>query len=119
MNNYVKKENSASKTDNVIPFPNMSTASSSSTNLDSILTDVFTNPEMETHLKSIVEGAVMDAWLKTRFLDFSITDDPFDAIYMSELQSDHISQADTVRILKYSNVIDLSDTISFEDDWED
>ncbi len=79
----------------------------------------FENPNFQRHFKSLVESAVFDATIKARFLDVKEIDDPFDAIYLAELTPDDIHTADLDRIARYSSIKDLSDTISFDDGWED
>ena len=108
-----------SKTADIIPFPLTSTLSTSGTSFESFLVDAFENPEVEKHLKGIVEGAIMDAWVKARLSDLVRIDDPFDAIYISELQADNTDKYDTDRIMQYAKIIDLSSTISFDDEWEE
>ncbi len=46
-------------------------------------------------------------------------DDPFDAVYISELRPDEVEKADIMAFLQHSDIVDLSDTISFVDEWED
>lgn len=108
-----------SKTADIIPFPLTSTLSTSGTNFESFLIDALENPEVEKHLKGIVEGAIMDVWVKARLSDLVRIDDPFDAIYISELQADNTDKYDTDRIMQYAKIIDLSSTISFDDEWEE
>lgn len=108
-----------SETADIIPFPPTITSPASGTNFASLLVDAFTNPEVEKHLKGIVEGVIMDAWVKARLSDFVRIDDPFDAIYISELQADNTDKYDTARIMQYSKIVDLSSTISFDDEWEE
>ena len=62
---------------------------------------------------------MLNAWMNTRLLDIERFDDPFDAIYISELRADPIVSADIEQILMYADIIDLSNTINFEDEWED
>ncbi len=120
MNQYAKEEtNSESIYNNVIPFPQSNTSSSSETSIEILLSDALANPETETRLKGIMEAAVLHAWMKIRLLDVERVDDPFDAIYISELKADPIIPADINQLQKYADIIDLSNTIIFEDEWED
>lgn len=106
----------------VIPFRRTADISKPETidepNIGSLLYDALTNPEVGAHLKRIMEAAVFDSWMKI-YLDIGRVDNPFDAIYISELRADKIDPADIDRIQNYLNIIDLSDTISFKDAWED
>ncbi|MHA1280577.1 MAG: hypothetical protein ACTSQ8_25755 [Candidatus Helarchaeota archaeon] len=119
MTKYFSQQKTSTKSAEIIPFPLSNSSSSSGTNIEALLTDVFTNPAIETHLKGIIEGAIMDTWVKSHFTHFGKSDDPFDAIYISELKADNITSPDLEKIAKYSNIIDLSGTISFDDEWED
>ena len=120
MNKHIEKyQDFRSRDSNVIPFTLSSTVSTSEASIESLRPDLFTKPEIEAHLKGIVEAAVLDAWMRARLFDIERSDDPFDAIYICELKPDRIMRPDTDRILKYSNIIDLSDTISFDDEWEE
>jgi len=119
MTSQFRMQEPFSKTADIIPFPLFSTSSASGTNFESFLVDAFANPEVEKHLKGIVEGAVMDAWVKARMSDLVRIDDPFDAIYISELQADNTDKYDTDRIMQYAKIVDLSSTISFDDEWEE
>ena len=74
---------------------------------------------VETRLKSIVESAVLDAWMRARWGHVDRPDDPFDALYISELRPDEVEKADIMAFLEHSDIVDLSDTISFVDEWED
>jgi hypothetical protein len=105
-------------TGRVIPFRQPDLAATSEEYFDTP-TNPLSDPEVEERLKSIVEAAVIEGWMKTRLLDIEKIDDPFDAIYISELRPDRISNIEIGRITKYSNIEDLSDTISFDDEWED
>lgn len=104
-------------TADIIQFPNNSATAGLSP--EPQLLDVLDNLQAEQKLKNIIEAAVFDAWIRTRYQDVGQIDDPFDAIYISELKPDRISQMDVANIVEYSEIIDLSDTIHFSDEWED
>ena len=120
MTGYLNQQKANTRTAEIIPFPSTDTSSSSEANIySSLISDVLTNPSIENHLKGIIEGAVMDTWVKAHIADFGILNDPFDAIYISELRADDIHSHNIDKITQHSNIIDLSDTISFDDEWED
>ena len=120
MIDYVSKyNNSKSSHNNVIPFRQSQTSSKTETGMESLLFDALANPEIEAHLKGIMEAAVLEACLKIKVLDIERHDNPFDAIYISELRADPIVSADINQLSKFAEIVDLSDTISFEDEWED
>jgi hypothetical protein len=107
----------------IYPFPGPSYSLTSGESPEELVkkavVDAFSIPEVEKHLKGIVEGVVMDAWVKSKFEESNIYDDPFDAIYLSELKPDEVHKSDVDVITKCSNIVDLSDTIAFDDEWDD
>ena len=112
-------QGSGAKRSNVLQFPYDASSGTSSPNIEAELLDQMMNPDAEKRLKSIVESAVIDAWMKARLFDFDRSDDPFDSIYFSELMPDKIHENDIIRISHYSDLEDLSETISFIDEWEE
>ncbi len=74
---------------------------------------------VEAHLKSILDGLVLDAYIKDRFQSLGNTDDPFDAIYISELRPDPVTSEEIEKITMHRDISDLSGTIEFADYWED
>jgi hypothetical protein len=120
MSDYARKyDDSKTSANNVIPLRQNTPSSTSETSGESLLSSVLANPDTEDRLKEIVEAAVLNVWAKTKLLDIERFDDPFDAIYISELRADPIVSADIEQLSRYANIIDLSETISFEDEWED
>lgn len=121
MTRYSAQQETLSRPADIIPFPhqNMLSTSGTGTNLESLFLEALSNPDVENRLKGIVEGAITNAWVKTHYTDMETLDDPFDAIYISELKADSLNQQDLGKISHYSKIIDLSDTLSFDDEWED
>ena len=116
---YPKQDEYTSKPTNIIPFASVNTSSSADPNLESLIFEGLSNPEIKKHLKGIIEGAIMDAYIKTHMSKFEGIDDPFDAIYISELKADEVQKQDIERIMKYSKITDLSHTLTFDDEWND
>ena len=81
--------------------------------------DFLMYPELKKYLKNIIEAALLDVWVKTQLVTSERTDDPFSSIYLSELKLDRIAESDISHIEKYKNIDDLSNTISFVDEWEE
>lgn len=79
---------------------------------------ILSDPQFEETVKSYVEGKIMDAFFQTRGAVSSV-DNPFDAIYISELRMDPINRADLQALQAARNIEDLSGTIHFADDWDD
>ncbi len=103
----------------IIPFRQSIRSSTSSISTDETLNDVFSDPAAGNFLKQIVEVAVMDALIKAELANHGVSDDPFDAIYISELKADNIHVHDITKVIRAANIRDLSDSISFDDEWED
>jgi hypothetical protein len=115
---YPNQKTIKTGTAKVISFPQTGSDSTSVGSLD-VPNNPFDNPEYEKHFKSHVESAVLEAWMKVRFLDSEKVDDPFDAIYLAELSSDSIDNRNLDQIIKFTDIEDLSDTVHFDDEWED
>jgi hypothetical protein len=73
---------------------------------------------VQDRLKHLVENAVMDAWVRTHVGNVTAPDDPFDAVYISSLSPDPIAQSDIATMRRLSNMVDLSEHLAFDDDWE-
>ena len=70
--------------------------------------------------KDMVEGFIANRIVERMGDNIPVTmDNPFDAIYLAELQPDKINPVDVQVLNKFKNIIDLSDTIHFNDEWED
>lgn len=103
---------------NVVPFRTPNTAVTNEEYLGNP-SNQFGSEETDENLKSIIEAAMFEAYMRAKITIPQIDDDPFDAIYISELRSDTISSEVVENIVKFSNIKDLSETISFNDEWED
>ena len=68
-------------------------------------------------MKTIIESIVAYEIIKQKASNFFI-DDPFDAIYISDLKPDFIPTDNITEFNKYKGIKDLSDNISFNDEWE-
>ena len=103
----------------VIPFRSSNKSFTSDTSVEESLNNVLTDPAAGGVLEKIVEAAAMNALIKAELADLNVSDNPFDAIYISELRADEINIHDVTKIIRYSRIRDLSDSISFDDEWED
>jgi hypothetical protein len=75
-------------------------------------------PLLEERLKMVIESSVADAIFRFSNENQEVVDSPFDAIYLSELRMDNLVMSDIQEIQSFSDVQDLSDTITFQDEWE-
>ncbi len=75
--------------------------------------------DLQDQLKELIESYVAEAYLNT-FLEGRIAEDnPFDAVYISELTPDVLDYRDLQLLQRFATIKDLSDTLVFSDDWED
>ncbi len=70
-------------------------------------------------LKTMYEGYITKMLVEKAQSSVDEVDDPFDAVYLADLEPDRISLRDLNKLEEFSNIIDLSDSIDFDDDWED
>lgn len=103
----------------VIPLHQSFDSSSSYESNDQLFPSEITQPGMEKFLKQTIETAVFKAWMMTQFGEIEQQDNPFDAIYFSELKADEINSQVAESISRHYNIVDLSDTLSFSDGWDD
>ena len=117
---YCAGSETASSYDDVVPlFRDQSSLSDSRANVESLLVRSLIDKQVEARLKDLIEGAVMDVYVRTQFADFEVLENPFDPIYISDLQADPVTKQDIDKIICHSKIIDLSDTLSFNDEWDD
>lgn len=87
---------------------------------ESISSTNFDINEYEIHsIKQYIEDAIHSALSDIRLKNIHITDDPFDAIYLSQLQPDAVNHNDINTLEKYRGIKDLSSEIFFDDGWDD
>lgn len=114
-----KRDDWTSTSGNVVQF--QTTSPSSSSGLLNFLNVLYTEDEVVSkRFKQFIEGEILDAYIKRSLWEgLHSIDDPFNAIYISELQPDHINRVDVQNINSYAQIRDLSDTIEFSDGWDD
>ncbi len=95
------------------------TVSSQRTFPDELVEKILSSSPIEERLKMMIEASVADALARLYAEQQEQMDDPFDAIYLSELSADPISKTGYHDLGKYVGLKDLSESISFRDDWED
>lgn len=86
---------------------------------EDVITKLMSETEFEEKLKDMVEGYIADYLLNQNLTLQSFIDDPFDAIYLADLQPDSINMSTSNELNSLKNIVDLSDTISFNDGWDD
>lgn len=83
-----------------------------------VIKTLLSEPIFEDKLKDLVEGYIADYLLDINLPLQSLIDDPFDAVYLADLQPDSIDIS-TTNELNSLKILDMSDTISFNDGWDD
>jgi len=69
--------------------------------------------------KALVEAYAVEAFFRDTILSQIPRSDPFDAIYLSELQPDAIGRCSYERLVEFSSIRDISDQIEFDDGLDD
>ena len=86
---------------------------------DEVMRKIFAAPEFNDYIKSLVEGNVARLIANAMMLKNSATDNPFDSIYLYDLKPDTIDRSHIEKLKKYSGIKDLSEGISFVNEWDD
>lgn len=119
MSNLAYRSDPSERTSsNVIQFRQKTPSNTKEENY--LLDALIGNPEFETYLKDMIEGIVISNLATQAALENIDKDNPFDSIYFAELTPDLIIHADLNRIRYLSKkIIDKSDSLKFNDGWED
>lgn len=116
----VREETTSTGYGTVVLFPGVTDVSSSQTPFAAhVARQVLSYPSFQEHVKSFVEGSVAEYLLKRMATEATKMDDPFGAIYLSELKPDLVRRNDVNRIRRFSHIRDISDDISFTDGLDD
>ena len=83
----------------------------------SYIDDLFDDAYFDDRLKERIETLAMDLLVR-QFLQVADggIDDPFDAIYLSDLRPEAVVPSTKMRLYRFRNIRDLSDEIDFDDD---
>ena len=101
----------------VIPFPIQPYHDPDTLSSDPALAERIPSLQQVTdEVKSVIESFVTEAYFKRWLSLFKTPDDPFDAVYLSRLRPDPV---DPALLAKYMTIEDISDEISFDDNFED
>lgn len=119
MKDYATEQQDSKSVPTIIPFPLNRSASVSQTDVEQLLYDALNYPSSEMTLKKIIEGAVFEAWMKAHSMDAIRVNDSFDAIYICELQPDPVILSDLIMLKQYAGIFDISETVTFDDEWGD
>ena len=104
----------------IIPFPNSTRSDSSDDCAPSIdVGNLLADPQFSTRIKEWIDASVARIYLREQFRKQVRHDDPFDAIYISDLKQDAIPDQTFLCLFQDSRIVDLSDTIVIRDGWDD
>jgi hypothetical protein len=106
---------------NVFPIDTFRDGTSSPTiDINEIITQIFDSKEFEMGVKNMVESHIIAKWFSDSiYKKAEAVDNPFDAIYLANLKPDIINDRDIVTIQSFSEIQDRSDTIHFNDGWDE
>jgi hypothetical protein len=106
---------------NVFPIDTFRDGTSSPTiDINEIITQIFDSKEFEMGVKNMVESHIIAKWYSDLIYRKTETvDNPFDAVYLADLEPDIVNNQDIVSIQTFSGIKDLSGTIQFNDGWDD
>ncbi len=86
---------------------------------DEFIGELLIDPGFEQGVKEMVEGKMAEFVFRV-FREASMgTDSPFGSIYISDLTPDLFDARHLAMIKTFENIEDLSESISFDDHWED
>jgi hypothetical protein len=116
-----QKSDWTSASSNVVPFTRKrSDSTSGAGSIDpNVYFKVLADKGQHAQMKRAIDMAVFDALLNDSLIDFSDKNNPFGSIYISKLRPDAVKPETLVQILNCSAIEDLSDTIHFDDEFED
>ena len=113
-----RREERSSEGGTILCLP-VESGSTSTLATTSMFQDVLMGSEVHGNIKACLEAAVMEAWLRTRERELESEDDPFDAVYLSDLAPDEIDKRSIRRIRGASTIEDASNELRIVDEWED
>ncbi len=85
----------------------------------SFLSDFVGQKDVQGEIKRLVEARIADVVARARTVEVFSRDNPFDAVYLSELAADALLPQYASKLNKYAAMEDLSDQLQIKDQWED
>ena len=80
---------------------------------------LFKDSYFSEKLKECIEAVAMDIFLRESLrVDRRLDDDPFDAVYLSDLTPDFVPSDHRKQLSRFWSIVDKSDDIEFDDDLE-
>lgn len=109
------RTDSSSLGENVVEFPRSQAFSSSSQITPTQFCDALTL----RNIRSIIESRVIQNYLELKSRQGTMSESPFGSIYISELSPDQICPTVMSQLIAFKDIKDLSETIEFDDEWDD
>ena len=75
--------------------------------------------EFYDKIKTAIDAVLTEAYVAQVLSGSALPESPFDAVFISALVPDSLDREDLHRMARFSHVKDLSDSIDFEDHWDD
>lgn len=75
--------------------------------------------ELYDRFKSALDAVLTTSYVEQILRGVIAADSPFDAVYISALEPDTFNEPSTERLSAFSHVKDLSDSLTFCDEWDD
>jgi hypothetical protein len=102
----------------VLQFPNIATGTLTETSRTVVGDLVPALDALPGKLKAAIETIVAEASIK-QALTLTVSDNPFDAVYISRLRADELETEDLNRLQRFADIVDASGSIVFNDGWDD
>mgnify|MGYP003564686392 CR=1 FL=1 len=108
------------QTAKLIQFPTDYGNTTSNASLpDNLIEDLFVSENFNEEIKHIIEGKISEILINLINSEPMINENPFGSIYLSALMPDDLNQKDVNHLKVLSDITDLSNSITFDDGWDD
>lgn len=99
----------------ILGFPKKNQLASSSSVADYLASEIVKNPQLKNFIESVVYGVMV----KEKILNQEMSTDPYEALYICDLEPDLLNIRNVKTLKAYSQIIDRSDEIRFNDGMDD
>lgn len=100
----------------VIPFPRLH---AQPTETEALSSPGSQSQEFFESFRAALDAFVTESYMRQLLSGLSTAESPFDAVYISALTPDPVQGTDQERVQSFASVRDLSDTVVFNDGWDD
>lgn len=103
----------------IIPFPSKNDFATNQFPVQRIIQDVLSHPDLENRIEEMIKSRIIELRVSDIQKSTESLTNPFDAIYLLNLEPDILFVEDRAIISRYATIEDLSDSISFNDNFEE